>query len=352
MPLDVIFAQKYFCFMNKISLVALTIVLSLGLIVLNRTNPTILFLETLDDEQLNRLMMPFNDMSKNAWHFLPGEMWPRAGLKLDELNDNQKKAFSEMLQSFLSNSGYEKTQKIIELENVLVELGGDPEFRNAGAYFIAIYGNPATDSLWAWSFEGHHLSLNFTLSNGKLSTAPRFFGASPATVPEGSRKGERTLGREEDLALELINAFSDHQKEEAIFQDVPFADIVTSNAVEVGPLRPAGIVVNQFNAYQKDLLKQLIMEYLSSIPGNLAIERESKINDEEFDEIRFGWAGALVKGQGHYYRIQGKSFLIEFDNTQNNANHIHTVWRDFDGDFGRDLIREHYLNSNHHSKKE
>jgi hypothetical protein len=341
--------------MKKIPLIAVIISLSIcltGIIDSDRTDPAIRFLESLDNEQLSRLMMPFDDMSKNTWHYLPGRMWPRAGLLLDELNDHQKVKFSQMLQSFLSKSGYDKTQNIIELENVLVELGGDPGFRDAGAYFIAVYGNPGTDSLWAWSFEGHHLSLNFTVSNGKLSTAPRFFGASPATVPEGRRIGERTLDREEDLALELINALSDQQREEAIFQNVPFADIVTTNATEVGPLRPAGIKATTLNSGQKDLLKQLIKEYLSSIPENLALERESRINEEEFDEIRFGWAGALVKGQAHYYRIQGKTFLIEFDNTQNNANHIHTVWRDFDGDFGRDLIREHYLNSDHHSRKE
>jgi hypothetical protein len=350
--LGIIYDQKHYRKMKKISLIALSISLSIGFIGLISNNPTIRFLESLDGEQLSRLIMPFDDMSRKDWHYLPGKMWPRTGLKLDELNDNQKVRFSQMLQSFLSKPGYEKTQKIIELENVLVELGGDPGFRDAGAYFIAVYGNPVTDSLWAWSFEGHHLSLNFTVSNGKLSVAPRFFGASPATVPEGSRKGERTLDREEDLALELINALSDQQREEAIIQNVPFADIVTTNATEVGPLRPAGIEATTLNSRQKDLLNLLINEYLSSIPGNFALERERRINEEEFDEIRFGWAGALEKGQAHYYRIQGKTFLIEFDNTQNNANHIHTVWRDFDGDFGRDLIREHYHNSNHHSRKE
>ena len=338
--------------MKKITLLALTIALSIGFISLNRNDPTISFLESLNDEQLSRLLRPFDDMSRKDWHYLPDKMWPRTGLKLGELNDNQKRAFSQMLQSFLSKPGYQKTQKIIELENILVELGGDPDFRDAGAYAIAIYGNPRTDSLWAWSFEGHHLSLNFTVSNGKLSVAPRFFGANPATIPEGNRKGDRTLHREEDLAFELINALSVQQKEEAIFQDVPFLDIVTTNATEVGPLRSVGIEANKLNAEQKYLLKQLIKEYLSSIPENIALERESKINDEEFNEIRFSWAGAVTIGQGHYYRIQGKSFLIEFDNTQNEANHIHTVWRDFDGDFGKDLIREHYLNSIHHSKKQ
>ena len=292
--------------------------------------------------------MPFKDISRKDWHYLPAKMWPRSGLKLGDLNENQKTAFSQMLQSFLSESGYDKTQKIIGLENVLAELENDPEMRDGGAYFIAIYGNPRTDSLWAWSFQGHHVALNFTLSNGKLSTAPRFFGANPATIKEGPRKGERTLDREEDLAMELINSLSDEQKEGAIFQEISFMDIVTTNATEVSPLKPVGIEAHKLNTNQKNLLNQLLTEYISSLPEKLAIERESKILQEEFDEIRFGWAGALTKGQGHNYRIQGKTFLIEFDNTQNEANHIHTVWRDFDGDFGVDLIREHYLNSEHH----
>lgn len=337
--------------MKKITLIVLIIALSIGFIGLNRNKPTIRFLESLDGEQLSRLLMPFDEMSRKDWHYLPGKMWPRTGLKLGELNDIQKMAFSRMLQSFLSKSGYDKTQKIIKLENVLAELEGDPDLRDEGDYFIAIYGNPRTDSLWAWSFQGHHLSLNFTVLNGKLSAAPRFFGASPATITKGSRTGERTLNREEDLALELINSLSVQQKKEAIFQDISFIDIVTTNAVEVTPLRAVGIEANKLNAKQKELLTQLLKEYLSSIPGNLSKERESKINDEEFDEIRFGWAGAITRGQAHYYRIQGKTFLVEFDNTQNEANHIHTVWRDFDGDFGIDLIREHYLNSKNHNKK-
>ncbi|MBZ9626587.1 DUF3500 domain-containing protein [Psychroflexus sp. CAK1W] len=338
--------------MKKITLLALAIALSFGLIGLNKNDPTISFLESLNNEQLSMLMMPLDDTSRNFWHYLPAKMLPRTGLIIDELNGSQKEKFSQMLQSFLSESGYDKTREIIDLENVLIELGGDPEFRDDGAYYIAVYGDPRTDSLWAWSFEGHHVSLNFTISNGKISTTPRFFGANPATITEGSRKGERVLQREEDGAFELLNSLSNQQKKVAIFQNASFEDIVTTNAIEVGPLRPVGIKATKLNAEQKNILKQLISEYLSSIPQPLALKREKKINDEEFDEIRFGWAGSLIKGKGHYYRIQGKSFLIEFDNTQNNANHIHTVWRDFDGDFGRDMIREHYLNSNHHNKKE
>ena len=337
--------------MKKLIVTLSFIILTICFIGLNKANNTIKFLDTLDEKQLSQVLMPFDDASRKNWHYLPAASWPRSGLKIEGLDESQKTAFSNMLKSFLSKSGYKKTQDIIELENVLVELGGDPIRRDAGAYFFSIYGNPKTDSLWAWSFEGHHLSLNFTVLNGAISTTPRFFGANPGTIPSGKRKGERILDKEEDLAFKLLNTLTEVQKNEVIFENTAFPDVLTRNATDVKPLEPFGIEASKFNSIQKDLLKDLIKLYLSSIPKNLASVREQKINEEEFETIRFAWAGAQVKGIGHYYRIQGKSFLIEFDNTQNGANHIHTVWRDFDGDFGKDLIREHYLNSEHHHKK-
>jgi len=336
--------------MKKLISLLSFVIIAVCLISLNKTNETTKFLDTLDENQLSQVLMPFDDASRKKWHYLPAASWPRKGLKIGELNDIQKKAFSNMLKSFLSKSGYEKTQDIIALENVLVELGGDPAYRNTGAYFFSVYGNPKTDNLWAWSFEGHHLSLNFTVANGTLATTPRFFGANPGTIPKGKRKGERVLGKEEDLAFELLNTLTDTQKNEVIFENVAFPDVLTRNETEVKPLEPFGIEANKLDSGQKDLLRDILRLYLSSIPKDLAVAREQKINKEEFEYIRFAWAGAQVKGIGHYYRIQGKSFLIEFDNTQSGANHIHTVWRDFDGDFGKDLITEHYLNSKHHNK--
>lgn len=337
--------------MKKLITTLFFMIMAVCFISLDKTNETIKFLDTLNEKQLNQLLMPFDDVSRKHWHYLPAASYPRKGLKIGGLNDTQQTAFSNMLKSFLSESGYKKTQGIIALENVLVELGGDPAYRDSGAYFLSIYGNPKKDSLWSWSFEGHHLSLNFTVANGTLATTPRFFGANPGNIPIGSRKGERILDKEEDLAFELLNAFTEDQKKEVIFNEVAFPDLLTRNNSKVEPLEPFGIEVRKMNTSQKDLLKDLLKVYLSSIPNDLAIAREQKIINEEFENIRFAWAGAQVKGIGHYYRIQGKFFLIEFDNTQNGANHIHTVWRDFDGDFGMDLIAEHYLNSEHHNKK-
>ena len=315
----------------------------------NDNNPVVDFLDSLDNQQLEKVSLSFDDLTRNSWHFLPGQMWPRSGVQLSELDEEQEEKLTQMLMKFLSETGYIKTQKIIDLENVLAEIDGDTEFRDPEKYFVAIYGNPRTDSLWAWSFEGHHISLNFTILNNKIASTPRFFGASPATITHGERKGERTLDKEEDLAYELLDELSEQQKQKAIFQDVSFIDIVTSNASEVGPLEPVGIEAKELNGTQKTKLKNLINIYLSSLPDEIASERENKILREEFDDISFGWAGGTDKGEAHYYRVQGKSFLIEFDNTVNEANHIHTVWRDFNGDFGRDLIKEHYHNSDHHT---
>ena len=319
----------------------------------DKTDQARTFLNSLNKEQRNKAQFVFENSSKFDWHYLPATMYPRAGIALNQLNGEQKTLLFELLHSSLSETGYAKTQQIISLENILAEISGDKVRRDPEKYYAAFYGNPAKDSIWAWSFQGHHLSLNFTVLNGKTSIAPRFLGANPATVKEGPRKGERTLAKEEDLGLELINSCTGDQKKKAIFKHDSFNDIVTTNAKEVDPLDPVGIKLKELNDSQQKLLLQIIDEYLATMPEELANARMKKLEAEEKDEIRFGWAGATQPGEGHYYRIQGKTFLIEFDNTQfdterNKANHIHSVWRDFNGDFGRDLIREHYQSSEHH----
>lgn len=301
------------------------------------------FLKSLDEKQLEKVQKTFEDPSRQAWHFLPGQMWPRTGIKLNELNKTQKELVFELLRAHVSESGFKKIMSIIDLENILRELGADKKYRDPEKYFIAIYGDPLKDKLWAWSFEGHHLSLNFTIYDEAVRMTPRFMGAYPAVVPSGSRKGMRTLAKEDEMGLELINSMDSSQRELAIFSTESYYEIVTSNATEVGPLSEVGIKLGEMNKSQQAHLNRLIMEYLATMPETLAAKRLVNIKNEDFKEIRFGWAGATTSGKGHYYRIQGKSFLIEFDNTLNDANHIHTVWRDFDGDFGKDLIKEHYM---------
>lgn len=312
------------------------------------THLAVQFLNSLNEEQKTLAHKSFDDQYKEFWHYLPGVSTPRPGIRLDAISDDQKNMVYELLSSSLSESGYDKTKRIIDLENVLYEIEGNNENRNPEYYFIAIFGNPAQDSLWAWSFQGHHLSYHFTVLNEKTSIAPRFMGASPAMIMEGPRKGERTLHREEDLGFELINSMSEEQQQVAVFRDNAYFNIVTGNSIEVGPLRPAGIRYDALSNVQQLILFELINEYLSVMPEELAEKRINNLKSEELADIMFGWAGATEPGIGHYYRVQGKTFLIEFDNVHGEANHIHSVWRDFDGDFGRDLIREHYSSSDHH----
>ncbi|WP_242204181.1 DUF3500 domain-containing protein [Aestuariivivens insulae] len=335
--------------MKKFIVTTLLVVASIVMAFGQLTNkPAVDFLKSLTQAQRNKTQMPFNDGSRMLWHYFPSSMFQRAGIQLNALDSNQKSKLEELLKTFLSETGYIKTMKIIDLENVLLEISGDSVMRNPENYLVAFYGNPEKDSLWAFSFEGHHISLNFTTHKGKVEIAPRFFGANPARILSGPREGERTLQKEEDLGFELLNSLSKEQRELAIFQKKPFSEIVTGNSTKVEPLSPVGIMYGQLTKNQQFIFLKLLDEYLSTIPPKLAEKRMNSIKDEEINEVRFGWAGATVLGQGHYYRMQGKSFLIEFDNVQNEANHIHTVWRDFNGDFGRDLIKEHYKNSNHH----
>jgi hypothetical protein len=222
--------------------------------------------------------------------------------------------------------------------------------RIAENYLVTFYGTPGKSSEWGWKFSGHHVALNFTVINDTVAFAPFFFGADPAVVQQGAKKGFRAIKEEEDLALELINSFTTEQKGKVIFQRRPFADIVTTNSRQVTPLAPVGILLSEMSEAQYELGKRLIRCYLSSMPSPIAEMRMKKIAKEDMDSLRFGWAGATEPDKPHYYRIQGKTFLIEFDNAESNGNHIHLVWRDFNGDFGADLLKEHYQHSNHHRK--
>ena len=334
--------------MQKFILAILIVAFSFNGVLLAQSTPVQDFLNGLDASQLKKTKLSFDDASRETWHFFPGTMYKRSGIALYELNASQKTLAYNLLKNHLSHTGYIKTQKIIDLERYLGELTGDKVFRDPEKYNIAIYGNPKTDKLWSWSFEGHHVSLNFTILDGKISGSPLFFGTNPAEIKEGTQKGERVLHKEEDLAFELMASMTNEQTNQAIFKSDAFPEIVTFNKSKVEPLETVGIKAESLNKKQQDILMSILKEYLSTLAHSLAKERFRAIKISEFNDIHFGWAGSTDISKGHYYRIQGDTFLIEFDNTQNNANHIHAVWRDFHGDFGRDLIKEHYQNASHH----
>lgn len=306
------------------------------------------FIRSMTDAQKEQIVYEFNADDRDDWHFLPWSSYERQGLPLKELTANQKKLVHKLLQSSLSETGYKQTTEIIGLENVLAAISGDSVYRDPQKYYVSIYGNPANEDTWMWTFEGHHVSLHFTTVADMVSYSPRFFGSNPGRIMDGEHKGFSPLVNEEDLGLALVNMLSDNQKKIAIFNDKAYNDIQSWNNSVAEKLPSEGILVSDLNANQKKQVMRIIHEYVSTIPTDQAKEKMDAIRNEELDDMRFAWAGATVLGKAHYYRIQAKSFMIEFDNSQDNANHIHSVWRDFDGDFGRDLLKEHYKNSTHH----
>ena len=310
------------------------------------------FLASLTPEQKAKASFEFGDEQRFDWHFIPRD---RKGLPLKDLDEKQRGLAMEFMKSGLGAAGYKKATTIMSLEPVLAQMEGPSRRfpRDPQLYFFSIFGTPSAKTPWGWRVEGHHISLNFTVINGEtLSNTPLFFGANPAEIREGERKGLRALAAEEDKGRELVTALDEKQRAVAIFDKTAPGDIITMNKRKVDPLKPDGVAAGQLNKQQKAMLEKLIDEYLSRMPQDIADERSKKLRDAGFDKIYFAWAGGLNKGDPHYYRIQGPTFLVEYDDTQNNANHIHSVWRDFNGDFGEDLLREHYQTTPHGSTKQ
>lgn len=306
-----------------------------------------LLLESANDTQKAKLHAGFDSEKRFDWSYLPPYSVPRGGLPLKEMTADQKDLVGQLLGVSLSEAGYNKIKLIMSLEDVLAELEGNPG-RDPEMYFVSIFGDPQGKAPWAWQLDGHHVSLHFTVVGSEVSYTPRFLGSNPGEVKGGPQKGLRVLNREEDLGFELLASLTEPQKKAAIIGSKTFGgDIVTKNSVEVKPLDAAGIAYAALTGAQRKVLWAIIDEYLRVMPDSESARRRSEIVKEGQDAIRFGWAGSETPGAPHYYRVQGPTFLIEFDNSQNNANHIHSVWRDFEGDFGRDLIKEHYKNTPH-----
>ncbi len=308
------------------------------------------FLASLSTEEKAKAVFSFEDEQRFDWHFIPR---PRKGVPLKDLSEGQRKLAMEFMKSGLGASGYQKATTIISLEPILRELEqgqGRGMVRDPELYYFSVFGTPSVKNVWGWRVEGHHISLNFTVIRGELlSTTPLFLGANPAEVKQGSRQGLRALAGEEDKARDLVQSLDEKQREVAIIDKTAPKDIITTNSKKADPLKPEGLAASQMNKQQKDLLNKLLEEYLSRMPQDVADERRKKLREAGMDKIHFAWAGGVTRGEPHYYRVQGTTFLIEYDDTQNNANHIHSVWRDFNGDFGDDLLREHYRTTPHES---
>ena len=300
------------------------------------------FLAALSPEQRAKATFQFNDDERMNWHFIPKE---RKGLTLREMSPDQKHLASALLAAGLSQTGYIKAVTIMSLEGVLktMENGGDR--RDPEKYHFTVFGTPSDTGTWGWRVEGHHLSQNYTVAKGQVVDGPSFFGSNPAEVRQGLRKGLRTLAGEDDLGFEVIRALDEPKQKIAIVDPKAYSDILTAASRKAALLgQPSGLVAAKMNAKQFDALRALLELYAYNLPDDLAERRMDQVNKAGRD-VYFAWAGGIKPGDLHYYRVQTASFLIEFDDTQDNANHIHSVWRDLNGDFGGDPLKAHYETS-------
>jgi len=301
------------------------------------------FLAELTPEQRQQATFSMTSEERLRWHFIPNEMFPRKGLAFRHMTEPQRARAHDLLKAGLSQRGYVTASSIIELENVLraIETGGKMA-RDPVDYQFTVFGTPGAKDAWGWRVEGHHLSLHFTITGGKaVATSPTFTGANPAEVREGPEKGKRVLAPLEDLGRALVTALDAGQRSSAVYEAVAPGDILTMNKNDIAPVTPPGVAASAMTPEQRAALMRLIEAYTSVVADDLAADRMAKLKAAGLEQITFAWAGPTEKGAKHYYRVQGPTFLIEYDNTQNDGNHIHAVWRDFAGDFGRDVLREH-----------
>lgn len=301
------------------------------------------FLGLLDDTQRSKACYEFSDEERYNWHFVPRD---RNGISFNDLSQKQRDAGLAMLRACLSEQGYRKATDVMALENILREVENRPaddKYRDPLNYYVTVFGEPDEQKVWGWRFEGHHLALNFSSADNSLvSATPTFFGSNPATVRTGRYTGRQILKQETDLGFTLVNSLNPEQMKAAVFADKAPAEIITGNQRKAELLQPSGLAFTAMNEQQKKLFLQLLNVYVKNYQLGFSKRLMDNIEKAGIENLTFAWAGSLQPGAGHYYRIQGPMLLIEYDNTQNNANHVHAVVRDLTNDFAEDILREHY----------
>ena len=298
------------------------------------------FYDALDEKEQTKLCFEFDDENREGWHFIPKQ---RPGLPIGDLTTEQYDLAMTLLQTALSHRGLETSKQIMSLESVLHEMeNGNPK-RDPARYNFYFFGKPSNEQPWGWRIEGHHLSINITIADGEvLSATPAFMGANPAEVRIGKRKGFRALAQQEDLGRKLVKQLTVEQKSIAIVNETAPRDVINGPGKKAERLEPLGIAASEMTDQQRTMLSELIDSYLNNFRSELSEVDRKKIEEAGFSKIHFAWAGMIQPGKPHYYRVQGPTFVLEFDNVQTKANHIHTVWRDTENDFGMNLLKLHY----------
>ena len=334
----------------------------------NMLDATLGFLDALSPALRDKAVFPFDNEERFNWHYVPTKLdglpetlqkvyHERRGVSLKEMSSSQRTAAHALLRSALSTQGYLKATGIMIMEEVLREtelaLGRDAKVislvRDPELYFFTVFGRPSKDTAWGWRVEGHHLSLHFSSVSAELvATTPMFMGSNPAVVSHGTHAGLSLLAGEAGIARELVNSFDTQQGAQAVIAATAPEEIITGNSRKASLELMTGLSASSMTGVQRALLIRLIQEYVSNLRPDLAQAQLDRIKTSEVERIHFAWAGSIEAGKPHYYRIHSPKILIEYDNTQNNANHIHTVYRDLVNDFGVDILRRHYEQSGHH----
>jgi hypothetical protein len=306
------------------------------------TDAANVWLSSLSPEQRQVAVIDLKSNERENWHYVPKS---REGLSLAKMDEPQRKMARALLASGLSQHGLLQAEAVIALERVL-RVTENSAHRDELLYFFTVFGTPAATAPWGWRVEGHHLSVNFTVAGGHVSATPNFVGANPAEVrTAGPQAGHRALAAEEDQGRAFVLSLTEAQRRDAVVSTSAPSDILTRNDRQAKAPAPTGLGFAAMTPDQQAKFKALVAVYANRLRTEVAAAELQKIADAGWERLSFAWAGDLQPGQGHYYRIQSPDFVIEYDNTQNRANHIHTVWRVFEGDFGRDLLRDHYQQS-------
>jgi len=301
------------------------------------------FVASLDPAQKSQVSFEMGDSERLNWHYIPRE---RKGVSLKQMSPAQKKLAFALLSTALSSHGMSQAAQIMFLEQILYELENQSPRRDPEAYFFSIFGKPSHDAPWGFRLEGHHLSLNLTLKDGKVaSTSPAFFGANPAIVKSGPHAGMQVLREEQEWGRKLVQSFGQDLLKKVIIDVNAPDDIITGFSREFELGQPVGVSLDEMGKDRAALLMKLIHLYAQRLKPDLSSAELGDLQAQGLEKIHFSWAGGTKPGDPHYYRIHGPTFVIEYDNTQNQANHIHSVWRDIDNDFGKDVLKEHYEHS-------
>jgi Protein of unknown function (DUF3500) len=283
------------------------------------------FLSRLRPGLRRRASFPFGSTERTRWHWTINETFPRRGVPLTEMTTGERRATLELLEASVSGPGFRKAREIMSLQRFL---GRDPTL-----YFASVFGRPGSPR-WGWRFEGHHLSLHFTIAGGGITSTPFFLGAWPTRTP----RGLQPMAREEEAARELVRGLDATTRAAVVFRQESLTDHLTQNAVRVRPLPPVGLRLRDLGSGERRLAREIVDTYLGVLPAHEGQQLRTRIERGGFDRLRFGWSGALQPGRPHYYRLQGPTFLLEFDNSRNEGTHIHSVWRDYVRDFARHRI--------------